>query len=137
MIAFDDRAAVWVARQLKGGERGFGPCRGLGSFRDGRIIGGVAFHNWNPESRTIEVSAAGRGGWVNRTLIGAACDYIFFGLGCETAIAQVLEENAASIGLIRKLGADVHLIPHLGGTQGKYLCTLTAQQWRASRFNRS
>lgn len=136
MIVFNERIAGWVAAKI-GLERGFASCQALGSLdADGFIIGGVVFHNWSPEHGTIELSAAGSGGWLTKRLINRAFEYVFEELDCQLAYTQQDESNGASRRVFLALGATETVIPRWRGrnTPG-VLSTLTDDAWKASRFN--
>lgn len=61
MLLFGQDAAVadWVVRHIpfRNG-RPFGPCAAIGIIRDGDIAGGVVFSDWQPDVRSMQLSAA-------------------------------------------------------------------------------
>ena len=112
-----DRDAVlsFVAPQIPGAARGFGPCQALG-FRsaDGRIEAGFVYHNWSPESGVIEITSAIAKGWrCTRGKMAAVMGYPF-GF-CRMVVWRTAETNAGALRILRGIGANEYRIPDLHG----------------------
>lgn len=135
---FDVRVADWVAARIPGCERGFGKCQALGVAHDGRVVGGMVFHNWSPEFGTIEISAAADDPrWLTREVINMALDYVFDGAGCQMVMAQQDPENKRAVRLWKALGAQEYIIPRLRGRNNAgSIVTLTDDAWARSKFKR-
>ena len=135
---WDARVAAWVARRIPGCERGFGECQALGVEHKGEIVAGLVFHNWEPESGVIEISAAATDPrWMTRTVIRTALDYAFSQAGCQMVVARQAVTNLAPRKAWKALGAKEYIIPRLRGrNEAGSLITLTDDAWNASRFNR-
>ena len=128
--------ARWVADRIKGCERGWSACVAMRVFTD-RTIGGVVFHDWNPEAGVMCMSAAGEPGWLNRTVLHAMHSYIFDDAGCQLAVMQVSENNARMRRIGLAYGYTETRIPRLRGRdEAEIIMTLTDEDWRASRFHR-
>jgi len=128
--------ARFVAENIPGCERGFGPCVASGVYRDGELIGGTVYHNWNPESGVIEMSGAGKNWW-NRAYLKAVHDYVFNTAGCQMAVMRVSENNKRMLRTAVAFGYRKHLIPRLRGrNEAEAIMTLTDDDWRHSKFNR-
>lgn len=126
----------WVADRIPGCERGFGPCVALGVFRGAELVGGVVYHNWNPESGVMEMSAAGNH-WLNRAVLQHMHGYIFDQAGCQLAVLRVSENNTRMLRIAEAYGYRKHLIPRLRGRdEAEAILTLTVEDWRSSRFHR-
>lgn len=106
-------------------------------FRDDETIGGVIFHEWNPEAGTMCMSAAGEPGWLNRAVLHAMHSYIFDAVGCQLAVLQVSEHNARMRRIGLAYGYTETRIPRLRGrNEAECILTLPDDVWRASRFHR-
>ena len=96
MIVADDRVARFVSDRL-----GFTLCppfTTMGIERDGEIIGGVLFNQF--EGADVHFTAAGEG-WT-RGFYQAVGEYVFRTLGCERMTATTASEQVAK--LAEKLG---------------------------------
>jgi len=127
-------ASRFVADRIEGCGRGWTHCVTL-AIIDGDIIGGVVFHDYNPEAQTICLSAAGTGRWLTRNTIKKTHQYIFD--HCQMAIWECDESNGAINKVAAGLGYTPHRIPRLGGrNKGRIIWTLTDDQWATSKFKR-
>lgn len=128
----------WVAHTIPGCSRGFGPCYSLGVKEDDKLIGGIVFHNHNPEAGVIEMSAAAESPrWFGRKTQYLAHDFIFNQLSCQMAVMRVSERNERALRLIGALGYRGTLIPRLRGrNEAEWLLTLTDDAWRNSKWSK-
>lgn len=129
--------ADWVAARIPGCERGFNKCQGVGVLRGTELIAGVVFHNWSPESGTIEVSAAATSPkWATRKNLTELFAYPFEGIGCRLVIARTSEANKRVRKLWLAFGATEHILPDLRAEGvGECVLILTKDAWQKSRFN--
>lgn len=130
--------AQFVAESIPGCERGFGPCVAMGVFDKDDLVGGVVFHNWNPESGVMEMSGAATSGrWLTRPVLWAMHEYIFETAQCQLAIQRVSEKNKRMLRIATAYGYEKHLIPRLRGRdEAECIMTLTDDDWRASKFHK-
>ena len=129
--------AQWVAARIPGCGRGWDACVALRVHRDGVTIGGVIYHDWNPEAGTMCMSAAGEGGWLTRPVLHAMHAYVFDAAGCQLAVLQVSENNARMRRIGLAYGYTETRVPRLRGRdEAEMIMTLTDEDWRASRFHR-
>lgn len=130
----------FVSLGLWGDDRGVGPCQGCG-FADaaGNMVAGVLLHNWQKDAGVIEVTAyAATRRWLTRTALAEVFGYVFDQLECQMAVARISEGNAVARRFWTALGAQETIIPRLRGRDAaEVLSTLTEEQWRSSRFNRT
>ncbi len=137
--AHDPRAAEtarWVADRIPGCARGWDACVAMRVFR-AETIGAVIYHDWNPEAGTLCMSAAGGSGWLTRSVLRAMHGYVFDDAGCQLAVLQVSEKNAAMRRIALAYGYCEFVIPRLRGrNEAECLLTLTDDAWRASRFHK-
>lgn len=133
---WDKRVADWTAARIPGFTRGFGPCQALGVTDGKQIVGGVVFHDWNPEAGTVELSAAASDRrWMTRAVMNTVFRYVFDELGCQMAVARTESRNTPVRKLWAALGASEVIIPRLfgRGVDGAVL-TLPVERWKASKF---
>lgn len=108
----------------------------MGVYRDEQI-GGVVFHDWNPEAGTMCMSSAGADGWLSRSVLFAMHNYIFNIAGCQLAVLQTSERNTVMQRIARAYGYRDTRIPRLRGRdEDEILWTLTDDDWRNSKFHR-
>lgn len=134
---FDDSVAPWVAARIEGCERGFGECRALGIGHGGQLVGGIVFHNWEPEHGLIEISsAATHRGWMTRKVINTAMEYVFQGLECQAVVARIAQTNDSARRIWLALGSSEHVIPRLRGRdKAGCIYVLTDDAWKRCRLN--
>lgn len=134
MIAYGQEVADFVAKTIPGCERGFGECSAIGFVEGGRIVAGVVYHNWNPESGVIEMSAASsHRAWLTRERLAAIFDYPF--RFCRMVVTRQSERNRRAIRIWRSLGGKEYRIPDLRGPgEAEVFFTLTADDWRSGKF---
>jgi hypothetical protein len=130
----------WVAQRIPGCERGFDNAQGVGFLGpDGGLQAGVVYHNWSPESGTIEISAASENrAWLTKDRLFAIFDYPPR-IGCRMTVARTGESNARVRRIWRSLGANEYVIPALRSpTEAEIILTLPVEKWReyAQRLNR-
>lgn len=104
---------------------------------DERTLGGVVFHDWNPENGVMCMSAAGEPGWLTRPILYAMHAYIFDTAQCQLAVMQVSERNHRMRRIGLAYGYTEHRVPRLRGRdEAEMIMTLAEEDWRASRFHK-
>lgn len=128
----------WVAARIPGCERGWDNAVAMRVYDDeGATLGGVIFHDWNPEAGVMCMSAAGGPGWLTRPVLYAMHDYIFNTAGCQLAVMQVSERNERMRRIGLAYGYTEIRLPRLRGRdEAEMLLTLPDEVWRASRFHK-
>lgn len=102
-----------------------------------RTMGGVVFHDWNPDAGVMCMSAAGEPGWLTRPVLYAMHSYIFDQAGCQLAVMQVSERNERMRRIGLAYGYTETRVPRLRGRdEAEMIMTLADEDWRASRFHR-
>lgn len=130
--------AAFVAHGL-GYSTGFGNSKGLGYANETEgIVAGVVYHNWNPASQVIEISAySSRRNWLNKSRLRAVFSYPFDQLNCRMCIARISEKNTRTLRIWRVLGADFHTIPDLRADgEAEVVAVLRRAKWKNSKFLR-
>jgi RimJ/RimL family protein N-acetyltransferase len=126
--------ATWVSVRIPGCQRGISNFVSL-SVSNGDRIGGVLYHDWNPEAGTIQMSAAGGNGWLTRPVLHAMHAYPFMVARCQMIVLQTAEENTVMRRIAKAYGYRELIIPRLmGRDRNGALLTLTLEDWQASRF---
>lgn len=77
-------------------------ARGIGLERDGRLVAGVKFDDWNQRSICMHVAAEGSS-WMNREYLWYCFHYPFVELGVSKILGLVAESN------VRARRFDEHL----------------------------
>ena len=93
----------WVAQQTA--EYGnFGTDVGIGWQKDGRIIAGVAYANWNGANVECHIASDKSKKWMNRQYLWTIFDYPFNQLRAKRITVCVGEGNADSVRFVKHLG---------------------------------
>jgi len=107
---------------------------------DNTPVAGIVYYNWNQRADTVEIAIAARPsarGWFSRETIFRLYDHAFVALGCQMAIMRVRADNLSLLRQMHAFGCALITVPRLYGRQDDgVICTYTAEQWGASRFNR-
>jgi RimJ/RimL family protein N-acetyltransferase len=137
LYGHDAEVAKFTSLLLFGDDRGFGNCRAIGVIdSDGRLTGGVVYHNWQQQAGTIEMSsAATTPRWLNRIVLDAIYRYPFEIAGCQMTIMRVSSRNTRLHRQFDALGMSKYRIPRLyGREEDGIIFTLTEEQWRGGKF---
>jgi len=134
LIVYGPEVAAFVARNIPGCERGFGECSAIGFLENGELVAGVVYHNWNPESGVIEMSAASTTrAWLTKERLAVIFAYPFS--FCRMIVTRQSENNRRALRIWRSLGGLEYRIPDLRGPgEAEVFFTLTADQWRSGKF---
>lgn len=135
LTGHDDAVVRFVCALIN--EDGFDKCTTIGFLApDGTLEAGVIFHNWQPESAVIEITAASlHRRWGTKERLRAIFSYPFDQLGCQMVVARTSERNPGPLRIWRALGADEYRIPRLfGRDEAAIITTLTVEQWKGGRY---
>ncbi len=126
--------ARFVAAQIPGCERGWQNFSAIGFEEEGRIVAGIVYHNWSPESGVIELTAASlHRRWLTRERLALVFGYPFS--FCRMAVARIDQGNTRARRIWRSLGAKEHVIPGLRSpTSAEVVYTLDRADWQAGKF---
>jgi len=118
--------------------RGFGEYSAIGVRNDGDIIAGVVYHNWDPNARVIEMSAAAISSkWLLSGVLHRIFEYPFKEIDCQMVVLRVSEKNKRMRSIAKRFGFDEIRIPRLRGCEeDEMIYTLTKEQWQNSPFER-
>jgi len=122
------------------GSYGFGTAaKAIGVIdEEGKLIGGLVYHNYDPQAEVIEISgAATTPRWLTRETIRRMYQYPFHVCGCQMIFQRT---PADSVKLLSQLAAYDYTfikVPRMFGRhRDGVLCTLTYEDWRDNRFNK-
>jgi RimJ/RimL family protein N-acetyltransferase len=142
----DQAVAHFVAQLIpRCRDRGFGPnCKAIGVIEIddkgiGTLIGGVVYHNWDPDSEVIEMSSAALPGknWVTRETLRRIYTYPFDQVGCQMVIKRVMLDNERMLAIFARMGCTFYKVHRMfGRDHDGVLVTLTREAWRDNRIAR-
>jgi RimJ/RimL family protein N-acetyltransferase len=112
VIVYGDEVIEWVAKRTN--EYGnFGAATGIGVKKDGELIGGVVYNEWNGVNCCMHTAAVAGAPWLSRTTLFAFFHYPFIQLGCNRVTALVGQGNIKSRKLV--FGVGFRIEAHLEG----------------------
>lgn len=127
MIVFGDYVCHWVSAMTGGEYHGGG--RGIGLEKNGDLVAGVLYDNFNGKSICMHV--AGVGSWLNREYLKVCFDYPFNRLKVVKLIGIVDGGNHKSMRFVRHLGfVQEAIIKDAGRSMDLHIWTMTREQCR-------
>lgn len=75
--------------------------RAIGLAKDGELVAGAIYENWNGRSMVCHLAIEGR---INREFLWTIFDYPFNQIGAQKIIAPVASSNAKSTNLVLNMG---------------------------------
>ena len=102
MITNDVRLiGPWVAEKT-GGTWCYGRGSGLGKIKDGKLVAGVLYEDYNGANVVCHIR--GEPGWADRRFLGIIFDYPFNQLNVKRITVPVNSTNKESIKLVTHMG---------------------------------
>lgn len=102
-LVIGDMVVDWVARRTN--EYGnFGAATGIGWEKDGRLVAGVAYAEWNGPNVVCHIASDRSKRWATREYLWTIFDYPFTQLGVRRITVCVGEGNSESRRFVQKLG---------------------------------
>jgi len=135
----DTIIAEFIAHMLGRELRSFGRYKTLGVLdADGRLIGGIVYHNYDKAAGVIEVGvAAVDRRFFNRATFRRLFEYVFIGAECQMLFSRVRASNEHLLSQLARLNFNLTLIPRLyGRDEDGVIATLTDDQWLDSKLAR-
>ena len=109
-----------------------------GIFRNQAMVAGVAFHNWQPDFGTVELSCAGSGNWLTRGILSEVMGYAYGALKAQAVIMTMAHDNMAARSLCSKMGSKEYIIPRLmGRDKSMVIGVITSESWNATGLERN
>ena len=137
LYAYSETVADFVCKIIAL-PRGFGNCKAIGVIDDdGRLVAGMVYHNWSPETGVIEMSGASTTPkWLTRPVLQAVFAYPFE-IDCQMVVMRVSEHDKRLRRQLTSYGFKPHEIPRLRGREeSEIIFTLTDDDWKAGKFMR-
>lgn len=105
-----------------------------GVIKNGVPVGGMVFHDYKPQSGTIQYSGAAIDRtWLMGPSLHNAFSYMFDDLGCQMVLTGNSSENTGLHSLLKRTDHKLHVIERgWGPDTDLYLWTLTREQWLAN-----
>lgn len=129
MIVIGEPVCFWTAERT-GGDYHAGSGQGIGWERDGKLIAGVLYDNFNGRSVQMHVAAEGKH-WLVREYLRTCFDYPFNQLKVNKVIGLVDSTNLDALRFDRHLGfVDEHVIKDAGKYGDLHILTMTREQCR-------
>jgi RimJ/RimL family protein N-acetyltransferase len=138
LIGHNDVVAGFVAAHIPGCSRGFGAkIMTLGVIDGKRLIGGLVYHNYDPEAATIEISGAAIDPrWLTRTTLRLMHVYPFVDARCQMVVMRVSADNARLLRQLKALGYKRVTVERLfGRDRDGVVATLTDDVWKSRRIH--
>jgi RimJ/RimL family protein N-acetyltransferase len=132
--------AQWASWRIWGSADGFGPCVTMGVLNDAaQLVAVMVYHNFDRKAGLIEISGAGDNPeWLKRHVLREMFAYPFAELGCQIVVMRVSERNTRLHRILTAYGFTSYKIARLRGRhEDEIVFTLTDDDWRNNRFNRS
>lgn len=82
----------------------FGTEAGIGWAKNGSLVAGVAYAEWNGPNVVCHIASDGSRRWLTRAYLWTIFDYPFNQLACNRITVCVGEGNAASTRFVKHLG---------------------------------
>jgi RimJ/RimL family protein N-acetyltransferase len=95
-----ERVGDWVAAQT-GGAYHAQKSQAIGLVRDGQLVAGVIYENWNGKSIICHIAFLGR---LSKEFLGLVYRYPFVTCGADKIVAPVVSNNGPALRLVQKMG---------------------------------
>lgn len=114
------------------------PCTCMAVIDRGLLIAVMIWNNWDQHAGTMELSgAAVSKRWLTKPVLNSMFFYPFQEANCQMVVARVSEHNTPLLRQLKSIGFDQITVPRLRGrNEAAVVCTMTDEQWQASKFYR-
>ena len=130
MIVFGEDVCQWVTDRT-GGKYYGGSGQGIGLVKDGQLIAGVMYDNYNIQSVQMHVAAMPGRRWMTREYLRLCFVYPFGQLAVKKIIGLVDSTNADALRFDKHLGFVEEAVIREAGKYGDlHILTMTRQQCR-------
>jgi RimJ/RimL family protein N-acetyltransferase len=107
--------------------------------KDGHLVAGVLYNNYDQVAGIIEISCAALPGshWLTRDSLRLIHAYPFEQLGCQMVVARIAADDKRALRQLAAYNYAFVRVPRLfGRDRDAVLCLLTREAWEANKFNR-
>lgn len=130
MIVFGEDVCQWVTGRT-GGKYYGGSGQGIGLEKNGELIAGVMYDNYNIQSVQMHVAAVPGKRWMTREYLRLCFVYPFGQLAVKKIIGLVDSTNADALRFDKHLGfVEEAVIRHAGKHGDLHILTMTREQCR-------
>jgi len=132
--------ASWVAARIdhvRGGN--FGLCTSAGVVRNGDLVAGVVFNDWQPRHETLQVSiAASSNRWATRGVLIGLFGYAFQTAAANKLWATMPHDRPDVLVFNRKLGfrQEGTLRHHFGPGRHAVISSILRAEWKRSPWGK-
>lgn len=138
ILVTGDAVRLFVEFGLWGGRRQFGASTAMGYADETGIVAGLVFHNYDPDTGVIEISAySTRRDWLTKGRLVELFGYPFDQLGVRICIARSSDTNRRALRIWKALGASQHPLPDLRGEGEAEIVSLLKRETFQARFKES
>ncbi len=137
LLGHDEAVAAWVASRIPG-VSDFGPAAAIGVIDSaGTLVGGVVFHEYQPQWKNISVSfAADRPDWLTPKLVRGIMRYPFDQLECGRITCATPKKNRRARQFLEKFGFRIEGNVRRGfGDDDMIISGLLRNEWEENRFS--
>lgn len=102
------------------------------------VIAGAIWHNYEPDSGVIEISAAATTKrWLTRTTLGVLFGIPFKEWGCQAVVMRVSDHDEALHRMLKAYGFERYRVPRLRGRdEAENVFVLTEENWASNKFQK-
>ena len=100
-LVIGDSVLEWVAKETKSA---FVQSQAIGWAKDGKIVAGVVYSDWNGPNVVCHIASDGSKRWMTKKYLKTIFDYPFTQMNCDRITVYVGEGNKPSLNLVKKLG---------------------------------
>jgi hypothetical protein len=107
--------------------------------KDGHLVAGILYNNYDKQAGVIEMSGAALPGarWLTRETMWRAYQYPFLQLDCQMVVNRVPADDKSQLRQLIAFNYAPTLLPRmLGRDRDLVVCRLTREAWEANKFNR-
>lgn len=108
-IVIGQPVVEWVAKQTSD-YGNFGAAVGFGVERDGALVAGIVFNEFNGANMNFHVASDGSRNWMNRTLLWIVFDYAFNQAKVKRLTGLIGSGNVASQEFARHIGGKLEAV---------------------------
>ena len=110
----------------------------MGVTRNRELIAVVAYHDYDPHARVMQMSAAASNKrWLCRNVLYQMYAYPFVTVDCQMVVKRVAPDNKDLLSQLDRLGFEFIRVPRLRGeNEDEILCTLTREKWEAGKYSK-
>ena len=138
VFGYQTEIQTFVQKGLWDNKRQFGECVAIGFANKTGLVAGVVYHNYEPESKIIEISAySSQRKWLTKKHLSTIFEYPFGQLRLRLVIARCNQNNQRVRRIWKNLGANEVILPELRAeNEDEIVLMLKNNQWRKSKFMR-